>query len=139
MPKNEIVLTGSHYNEIKSKIFTIRSKQVMIDRDLAELYGVETRRLNEAVKRNIKRFPDSFMFQLTKSELANWMSQIATSNSEKMGLRKMPYAFTEQGVSMLSAVLSSERAIQAGLSHLKMSFLSYRRKSVSKLSLKDIM
>ena len=90
--------------DIKSRIFTIRGVQVMLDRDLAELYGVETRRLNEQVRRNIERFPDGFMFQLTdvefadwKSQIAtsNWKSQIATSNSFKMGLRHRPYAFTE--------------------------------------------
>ena len=82
--------------------FTIRGLQVMIDRDLAELYGIETRRLNEQVKRNTDRFPDSFMFQLSKDELNKWKSQIATSNKIKMGLRKPPLVFTEQGVSMLS-------------------------------------
>jgi hypothetical protein len=102
----------------------------MLDRDLAALYGVETRRLNEAVKRNIKRFPDSFMFQLTKSEVTNWMSQIATFNSEKMGLRKMPYAFTEQGVSMLSAVLSSERAIRVSINIMN-AFVEMRKFMVS--------
>ncbi len=81
---------------IHSKIYIIRGKQVMLDRDLAELYEVDTRRLNEQVKRNSDRFPDDFMFQLTKEELENWMSQIATSNKEIMGLRKMPYVFTEK-------------------------------------------
>jgi len=89
MSKNEIVLAVSHYNDIKSKILTFRGSQVMIDRDLAELYGVETRVLNQAVKRNIDRFPQDFMFQLTKSEVENWMSQIVISNKEKMGMRKM--------------------------------------------------
>ena len=85
---------------IKSRIFTIRGVQVMLDRDLAELYGVETSRLNEQVKRNEERFPETFMFQLTKEELVDWISQIATSNSDrsvKMGLRKLPRAFTEHG------------------------------------------
>ena len=80
----------------QSKIYTLRNVQVMLDRDLAELYGVETKRLNEQVKRNIARFPESFRFQLTKDEFENWKSQIATSNSDKMGLRRAPYAFTEQ-------------------------------------------
>ena len=100
---------------IQNKIYTIRGVQVMIDRDLAILYGVETRRLNEQVKRNIERFPEEFMFQMTKEELENWMSQIATSNKETMGLRKMPFAFTEQGVSMLSSVLKSDTAIQTSI------------------------
>ncbi|MCX6077146.1 MAG: ORF6N domain-containing protein, partial [Campylobacterales bacterium] len=72
--------------DIKSKIYTIRNTQVMLDRDLAELYGVETKVFNQAIKRNIKRFPKDFMFQLTKDELNNWRSQFVTSNSEKMGL-----------------------------------------------------
>ena len=83
----------------------------MLDRDLAALYGVETRMLNQAVLRNIRRFPDDFMFQLTKEEMDNWKSQIVISNKDKMGLRKRPYAFTENGVAMLSSVLNSERAI----------------------------
>ncbi len=84
----------------------------MLDRDLAILYGVETRVLVQAIKRNIKRFPDEFMFQLNKKELENWKSQIVISNSIRMGLRKRPYAFTEHGVLMLSSILNSERAIQ---------------------------
>jgi hypothetical protein len=83
----------------------------MLDRDLAELYGVETRIINQAVKRNIERFPSSFMFQLNYSEFADWKSQIVISNEDKMGLRRPPFAFTEQGVSMLSAVLHSSTAI----------------------------
>ena len=82
---------------IQTKIYTIRNTQVMIDRDLAKLYGVETKVFNQAVKRNIGRFPVDFMFQLTKEELDNLRSQFVTSNSDKMGLRRAPYAFTEQG------------------------------------------
>ena len=78
---------------IQDKIYTIRGVQVMLERDLAELYGVETKRVNEQVKRNIERFPEDFMFQLTKDELEIWKSQNATSNSIKMGLRKAPYVF----------------------------------------------
>lgn len=85
---------------IHNKIHTIRGVQVMVDRDLAELYGVETKRLNEQVKRNIERFPQEFMFQMTNVELEHWKSQIATSNKEIMGLRKLPFVFTEQGVSL---------------------------------------
>ena len=83
-------------NKVESLIRVIREQQVMLDRDLAELYGVETRRLNEQVKRNIERFPEDFMFQLTKEEFENWKSQIATSSWG--GVRKLPYTFTEQGV-----------------------------------------
>ena len=111
---------------ISDKIYTIRGVQVMLDRDLAELYGVETRVLNQAVKRNIERFPDDFMFQLTKEELENWMSQIVISNKELMGLRKLPFAFTEQGVSMLSAVLKSKTAIQTSIMIIK-SFVNMKR------------
>ena len=87
----------------------------MLDRDLAMLYKVPTRRLNEQVKRNKERFPEDFMFQLTKEEFENWRSQIAMSNSEKMGIRRNPYAFTEQGVAMLSSVLNSKVAIQVNI------------------------
>ncbi|MDI6751755.1 MAG: ORF6N domain-containing protein, partial [bacterium] len=96
---------------IENKILLIRGQKVMLDRELAELYEVPTRRLNEQVKRNIRRFPEDFMFQLTKEEFENWKSQIAISNSERMGLRHKPYAFTEHGILMLSSVLNSERAI----------------------------
>ncbi|MCI0494044.1 ORF6N domain-containing protein [candidate division KSB1 bacterium] len=87
----------------------------MLDRDLAELYEVETRGLVQAVKRNMDRFPADFMFQLSKEELENWKSQIVISNSVKMGLRKLPYAFTELGVAMLSSVLNSQKAIQVNI------------------------
>lgn len=112
--------------DIKTKIYTIRGQHVMLDRDLAELYGVETRRLNEQVKRNIERFPAEFMFQLTKQELENWISQFATSNKELMGLRKLPFAFSEQGVSMLSAVLKSKSAIEMSIQIIK-SFVAMKK------------
>lgn len=111
---------------IQNKIYTIRNVQVMVDRDLAELYGVETKRLNEQVKRNVERFPKEFMFQMTYKELEDWKSQIATSNKEIMGLRKLPFVFTEQGVSMLSSVLKSETAIQTSIQIIK-NFVSMRR------------
>ena len=95
-------------SEIESRIFIIRRKQVMFDRDLARLYNVQTRVLNQTVKRNANRFPEQFMFQLTSEEFDNWKSQIVTSNSEKMGLRKLPYVFTEYGVAMLSGVLNND-------------------------------
>ena len=101
--------------EIENQIFTIRGIQVMFDRHLAELYEVETRVINQAVKRNQERFPPEFCFQLSDEEFSNWKSQIVMSNREKMGLRKSPYAFTEQGVAMLSAVLRSETAIQVSI------------------------
>ena len=95
---------------LQQKIFTIRGIKVMLDFDLAQLYEVETRVLNQAVKRNITRFPDDFMFQLNKTELENLKSQIVTSSWG--GTRKMPFAFTEQGVAMLSGLLNSEKAIK---------------------------
>ena len=98
-----------------NKIYLIHGQKVMIDRDLAELYRVETRVLNQAIRRNIDRFPEDFMFQLTDKEFENWKSQIVISNSEKMGLRKKPFAFTEQGVAMLSSVLNSETAIRVNI------------------------
>jgi hypothetical protein len=97
---------------IINKIYLIRGKKVMLDKDLAEMFAVEVRVLNQAVKRNIERFPKDFMFQLSKKEFENWKSQIVISNSDKMGLRRPPFAFTEQGVSMLSGVLNSPIAIQ---------------------------
>jgi hypothetical protein len=100
---------------IISKIYLIRGQKVMIDRDLAELYGVETRALNQAVRRNERRFPRDFMFQLTVKELGDWKSQNVISNKERMGLRKLPLAFTEQGVAMLSSVLNSETAVEVNI------------------------
>jgi len=98
---------------IVNKIYIIRNKKVMLDRDLAELYGVTTGNLNLAVKRNTKRFPEDFMFQLNKTELKNLILQIETSSWG--GLRKMPFAFTEGGVAMLSGILNSERAINVNI------------------------
>ena len=100
---------------VMNKIYFIRGQKVMLDRDLAELYQVETRTLNQAVRRNIDRFPGDFMFQLTELEFQDWKSQIVISNSERMGLRKLPLAFTEQGVAMLSSVLNSETAIRVNI------------------------
>jgi hypothetical protein len=98
---------------ITSKIYLIRDKKVMLDEDLAELYNVSTGVLNQAVKRNISRFPDDFMFQVTKEEFDNLIFQFGTSRWG--GRRKLPYAFTEQGVAMLSGVLHSERAITVNI------------------------
>ena len=107
---NAITLTDE---SVISKIYLIRDKKVMLDKDLAEMYGVETRRLNEQVKRNLDRFPEDFMFQLNEDEFESLMSQFATSN--RGGRRKRPFAFTEHGVLMLSSVLSSPTAIQVNI------------------------
>ena len=100
---------------VLTKIYFIRDNKVMIDKDLAELYGIETKRLKEAVRRNRKRFPEDFMFEMSKEELKNWRTQFATSNSERMGFRYPPFCFTEQGVTMLSCTLNSERAIHVNI------------------------
>lgn len=110
--KKEIIIPDEI---ITNKIYLIRNQKVMLDRDLADLYQVETRVLKQAVKRNLNRFPDDFMFELTKNEFENWRSQFVTSNSDKMGLRYAPMVFTEQGVSMLSSVLKSDRAIAVNI------------------------
>ena len=112
-------------DNIRNKIYEIRGQKVMLDRDLAALYGVETRHLNQSVKRNIERFPEDFMFQLTKGEWEILKSQIVTSNSIKMGVRKMPYAFTELGVAMLSSVLNSPLAINTNIEIMR-AFVSFR-------------
>ena len=118
-------------DSIRSRILTIRGVQVMLDRDLAELYGVPTKALNQAAKRNSERFPEQFMFQLNKGELENWKSQIVTSNIEleqyvKMGVRRAPFAFTEQGIAMLSAVLKSNTAITVSI-RIMDAFVAMRR------------
>jgi hypothetical protein len=117
---------------IKERIYIIRGKKVMIDRDLASLYEVETGQLNRAARRNIDRFPEDFMFELTKEETKNWICQIGISNGDsetenwksqfvtsnstlKQSLRKPPLAFTEQGIAMLSSILNSKRAIQVNI------------------------
>jgi hypothetical protein len=108
-----------HSSNIQNKIYTIRGERVMIDRDLAEIYGVETRTLNQAVKRNSERFPSDFMFQLTDIEFQHWKSQIVISNAVNMGLRKKPFVFTELGVAMLSSVLNSKTAIQINMNIMR--------------------
>jgi ORF6N domain len=102
-------------DQIIHKMHTIRGFNVLLDRDLARMYGVETKRLKEQVRRNISRFPADFMFELSKNELMNWRSHYATSNPDIMGLRHAPFAFTEHGILMLSSVLNSERAIQVNI------------------------
>ena len=156
MPMNEpTVISPMNADAIRSRIITIRGVQVMLDRDLAELYGVPTKRLNEQVKRNARRFPGNFMFQLTKEELEDWRSQIATSNdgdgtgrsrlvtvnsknwrsqiatsnleqSAKMGVRNRPYAFTEHGIIMLASALKSDIAIDASI-RITNTFIAMRK------------
>ena len=96
---------------VMSKIYFIRDHKVMLDRDLADLYKVETKQLKRQVTRNLERFPEDFMFEMTKEELEIWRSQFGTSHADKMGLRYAPFCFTEQGVAMLSSVLNSPQAI----------------------------
>ncbi len=120
---------------IMNKIYLVRDQKVMLDRDLAELYGVETKRLKEAVRRNIARFPKDFMFEMTKEEFLNWRTQFATSNADKMGLRYIPFCFTEQGVTMLSCVLNSQRAIQLNIQIVRI-FTKIREVLTDNLSVK---
>ncbi len=111
---------------VESLIHLARGEKVLLDADLAMLYGVETKALNRAVKRNRSRFPDDFMFQLTPEEAANLRCQIGTSSSGYGGRRYLPYAFTEQGVAMLSSVLRSERAVQVNVAIMR-AFVGLRR------------
>lgn len=126
---NEIV----PIEQVASKIYFIRGIKVILDKDLADLYGVETKRLKEQVKRNLDRFPEDFMFELTKEEFNNLRSQIATS--KRGGSRYVPMAFTEQGVAMLSSILRSKRAIQANLMIMR-TFVKLRRFALDNTSLK---
>jgi len=118
---------------IMNKIYLIRGQKVMIDSDLAELYGVETKRLNEQVKRNASRFPIDFMFELTETEFKNLKSQIATSSWG--GRRKPPFVFTEHGVLMLSSVLNSEKAIKVNIQIMRI-FTKVREFLTDNLSMK---
>lgn len=105
---------------IEEKIILLRGKKVMLDKDLAKLYGVETKALNQAVKRNLERFPSDFMFRMSKDEFEIWKCQFGTSNSSfTMGVRKRPYAFAEQGIAMLSSVLRSQRAVQVNIAIMR--------------------
>ena len=121
LQNDEVVVT----TPVESRIMSIRGKQIMIDRDLAELYGVETKRLNEAVKRNIERFPERFRFQLTKEEMAELVANCDRFNSLKHSTVRS-YAFTEQGVAMLSTVLRSETAIRVSI-RIMDAFVATRR------------
>lgn len=117
MPTHDLLIPPAR---IENAILLIRSQKVLFDRDLAQLYGVPTKRLNEQVRRNRRRFPEDFMFQLSAEEFKNWRSQFATSNAAtKMGVRRRPYAFTEQGVAMLSSVLTSTRAIEVNIAIMR--------------------
>lgn len=120
--------------EIEKLIFTIRDKHVMLDSDLASLYQVETKNLNKAVKRNIERFPQSFCFQLTEEEAENLRFQIGTSSLNYGGRRYLPYAFTEQGVAMASAILRSSTAIKVSVEIME-AFVEMRRILISNASL----
>ncbi|MEY2937769.1 MAG: hypothetical protein RL062_358, partial [Bacteroidota bacterium] len=115
----------------KPHIFNVRGVDVILDADLAKLYGVSTSRLNEQVKRNINRFPDRFCFQMSKQELENWISQNATSNAQKMGMRKRPLLFTEFGVAMVSSVLKSAMAAEISI-YIIESFIEYKRANTSR-------
>ncbi len=119
---------------IETKIFFIRGKKVMMDRDLAELYGVETKMLNRAVRRNIDRFPDDFMFQLNKQEAENLKFQFGASSWG--GARRSPLVFTEQGVAMLSGVLNSKRAIQVNIQIMR-TFTKMREMIISNKMLRE--
>ncbi len=112
--KNDLT-TVIPIEQISGKILLIRGQKVILDRDLAELYGVEVKQLKRAVRRNIDRFPGDFMFEMTDKEFKNWRYQFGTSNSLKMGLRYKPMVFTEQGVAMLSSVLRSKRAVEVNI------------------------
>jgi hypothetical protein len=111
---------------IERTIYLVRGQKVMLDRDLAALYGVDTKALKQAVRRNLKRFPPDFMFLLAPEELTKWRSQFVTSNSDRMGLRHAPMAFTEQGVAMLSGLLNSDRAIEVNIAVMR-TFVRLRR------------
>lgn len=123
--------TSLEPENLEKRILLIRGHRVMLDRDLASIYGVSTGRLNEQVKRNRRRFPDDFMFQLTMEEAVNWISQNAISNSwAKKGLRKPPYAFTEHGAVMLASVLNSDIAVSASIQIVR-AFNTLRRMSLA--------
>ena len=118
--KNKIIIQEeSNIEVIKHRIYEVRGLRVMLDRDLAELYNVETRALNQAVRRNIDRFPEDFMFVMTDDEMNAWKSQIVMSNSIRMGMRRPPVVFTELGIAMLSSVLRSETAIQVNINIMR--------------------
>ena len=114
-----IIKANADIEVIKHRIYEVRGLRVMLDRDLAELYNVETRALNQAVRRNNDRFPEDFMFVMTDDEMNAWKSQIVMSNSIRMGMRRPPVVFTELGIAMLSSVLRSETAIQVNINIMR--------------------
>lgn len=132
LQNDKVVIT----TPVESRIMSIRGKQIMIDRDLAELYGVETKRLNEAVKRNIERFPERFRFQLTKEEMAELVANCDRFNSLKHSTVRS-YAFTEQGVAMLSTVLRSETAIRVSI-RIMDAFVAMRRFMVTNAEVSNV-
>ena len=119
MNEEIIIKANTDIEVIKHRIYEVRGLRVMLDRDLAELYNVETRALNQAVRRNINRFPEDFMFVMTEDEMNAWKSQIVMSNSIRMGMRRPPVVFTELGIAMLSSVLRSETAIQVNINIMR--------------------
>jgi phage regulator Rha-like protein len=127
---NDIILIGN----LEKRILMVRGHRVMIDKDLAELYGVETKVLIQAVKRNIDRFPSDFMFQLNNQEVVRLRSQFVTSKSGRGGRRYLPYVFTEQGVAMLSTVLKSDRAIKVNIAIMR-AFVKLRQMLASNAQL----
>jgi hypothetical protein len=116
--RNNLIYRKMQLQVIQTKIYEVRGQKVMLDFDLAELYEVQTKNLNLAVKRNLKRFPVDFMFQLTKTEWESLRLQIETSNT-RGGTRYLPYAFTEQGVAMLSGILNSDKAIDVNIAIMR--------------------
>jgi hypothetical protein len=123
MARNTLVIEPQ---ELERRIFVVRGQRVMLDSDLAKLYGVATKRLNEQVQRNIERFPEDFAYQLTAQEFADLKSQIATSKTGRGGKQKLPWVFTEHGVAMLSSVLRSPRAVQVNIAIMR-AFVRMRR------------
>ena len=118
-PQSDTLMSRLRAENIPQRILTIRGHRVMLDVDLAELYDVPTKSLNQAIRRNMDRFPEDFMFQLTEAEFADLRSQFVTSKKKRGGRRYMPYVFTEQGVAMLSGVLNSDRAVQVNIAIMR--------------------
>lgn len=130
---------STYIEQIEKMIFVVRGQKIMLDADLADLYGVETKKLNQAIRRNMNRFPPDFMFQLTEIEWVNLRSQIVTSSLKYGGRRYLPYVFTEQGLAMLSSILNSERAIIVNISIMRTfvklrSFLALGQETDSKIA-----
>ena len=119
---------------IEQKIYLIRGQKVMLDRDLAELYQVQTKNLNKAVKRNLDRFPADFMFRVAPEEIESLRFQIGTSNTSRGGRRYLPYVFSEQGVAMLSSVLNSKRAVQMNIAIIRV-FIKLREVAITQKDL----